>query len=688
MSAAQQYLALVFSESSVVAALWQKVGTRIQIIARSSLSPVVEENWVGAIDTSLEELGPESLAVKKSLFAVPQLWTENGELIDSQRAFLKDITKDLLLEPLGFVLVEDTLLAWQEAQLGESFTGTIITSLASSWILQRVQAGTVEKTAEVGKSGTQAVDWEELQAQLTQLAQDHRRGIYLDLAPSSDEYGQIIVKLRQLLQAPVEKIKPDQLAEIAVVQGGHEILAGEEASPTETPVPVRAAESESELESDFQTPDFVISPPALAEESPPEEPEADPGDEETETKSARLPKFALPSLSLGRLQLPKNRKIALLGGVVAATLILLGIGYAFLFTRYTAAIAIELEGQNLEKSETMALAATASESAELFQMLAPEVVEETVTVEKEVPTTGTKITGDPAKGKVLIYNKTEDVKTFPAGTNLVLNGKTYKLDSEVQIASASSKESTGSRTIEFGSVETTATAGFIGPDGNIGKNERFAVANFSSSTYEAVSQEDFSGGSSREIQAVSARDITNATTDLLEQARSQLAERFTSQNSNEQQVFYAGETSTVSTRSSANVDEEASVVRVQLEVKGKAYKIDRARLAETIGTLFAEQIPAGYIVQESSIQLTTNRIIPGTPPKVDLKIQARAVPDVQPSALQEIVAGQYAARAKTLLEESPGVRTATITVKPEWASALLPSVPSNPERVKFNLQLK
>jgi hypothetical protein len=689
MSAAQQYLALVFSESSVVAALWQKVGSRTQIIARSSLSPVTASNWVDAIDKALEELGPESLSVKKALFAVPSAWTQNGELIDSQRNFLKDLTKDLLLEPMGFVLVEDTLLAWQEDQLGENFTGTIITSTPENWKVQRVEAGVVGKTAEVGKSGTGTADWEELQAQLTQLAQDHRRGIYLDLAPSSDEYGQIIVKLRQLLQAPVEKIKPDQLAEIAIIQGGHEILSSvvSDQPTVETPV----APVEEETDNDFQTPDFVISTPTLSENSEESDMEAEPEtavDSEEEAPSSSASKFAFPRLQFGKIRFPKNRKVTLIGGIVAAIILLLGIGYAVLFTSYTAAIAIELEGQNLEKSETMALSATASDSAELFQMLAPEVIEETVTVEKEVPTTGTKITGDPAKGKVLIYNKTEDVKSFPAGTNLTLNGKIYKLDSDIQIASASSKESTGSRTIEFGSVETTATASFIGPDGNIGKNERFSVANFSSSTYEAVSQEDFSGGSSREIQAVSARDVTTATNDLVEQAKTQLEELFASQNDDEQQVFYAGETTTNSTRTSANIDEEASVVGVQLEVSGKAYKIRRDRLVETIESLFADQIPNGYIIQESTIQLTTERIIAGTPPKVELKIQARAVPDIQPSSLQQIVAGQYAARAKTLLEESPGVRTATITIKPEWAAALLPSVPTKAERVKFNLQLR
>jgi len=691
MSAApsQQYLAFVFSEAGVVSALWQQVGTRIQIIARSTLLSVEGENWVDALDKALEELGSTTLNVKKALFAVPSAWTQGGELIDSKRAFLKDLTSDLLLEPMGFVLIEDTLLAWQEDQLGENFTGTMITNAPAAWTIQRVENGKTTEKAQVGKGGDSTNDWNELQAQLTKMSQDHRRGLYLDLSPNVDEYDQVIVRLRQLLQAPVEKIKPDQLAEIAVVQGGREILNDiPPEAPSVTPPPEDEPET-LEPDSEFHAPSFLqdtasssIEEAEIEEESPEDE------DETAVLAKRRLPKFTLPAISFGKLRLPKNRKVLLAGGIALLLLLVAGGTYAWSFTQYTANINVELESKTLEMSQTLTLAESASAEAELFVALAPESIEESVTVEKEVPTTGTKITGEPAKGKVLIYNKTEDLKTFPAGTNLLLNGKTFKLDSDIQIASASSKENTGSRTIEFGTIETTATAAFIGPEGNIGKDERFAVANFSSSTYEAVSQEEFSGGSSREIQAVAAKDLNGAESDLLADAKTQLEEKFASQNSSDQQIFFAGELERTERKSSNQIDQEAKLVRVQITVTGKAYKINRETLVSVAEELFADQIPQGYIVQESSIELNPKRIIEGTPPQVELDIKAKALPDIQPQALQQLVAGEYVGRAQTLLEETPGVQAATIVIKPEWASAILPSIPQAAERVKFNLQLK
>jgi len=690
MSAApsQQYLAFVFSEAGVVSALWQQVGPRIQIIARSTLLPVEGENWVAALDAALEELGSNTLNVKKALFAVPSAWTQDGELIDSKRAFLKDLTSDLLLEPMGFVLIEDTLLAWQEDQLGENFTGTMITNAPTAWMIQRVENGQTTEKAQVGKGGDSTNDWNELQARLTKMSQDHRRGLYLDLSPNVDEYDQVIVRLRQLLQAPVEKIKPDQLAEIAVVQGGREILNDTPADVPTMTTPTVETDETLEPDNEFYAPSFLQGAASASVEEAVIEEDGTGEEDETAVPTRRLPKFTLPTISFGKLRLPKNRKVLLAGGIALLLLLIAGGTYAWSFTQYTANINVELESKTLEKSQTLTLAESASAEAELFIALAPEPIEESVTVEKEVPTTGTKITGEPAKGKVLIYNKTEDLKTFPAGTNLVLNGKTYKLDNDIQIASASSKENTGSRTIEFGTTETTATASFIGPEGNIGKDERFAVANFSSSTYEAVSQEEFSGGSSREIQAVAAKDLSSAESDLMAEAKTQLEEKFAGQNSGDQQIFFAGELERTERKSSNQIDQEAKLVRVQITVTGKAYKLNRETLVSVAEELFADQIPQGYIVQQSSIELNPKRIIEGTPPQVELDIKAKALPDIQPQALQQLVAGEYVGRAKTLLEETPGVQSATISIKPEWASAILPSIPNAAERVKFNLQLK
>lgn len=130
---------------------------------------------------------------------------------------------------------------------------------------------------------------------------------------------------------------------------------------------------------------------------------------------------------------------------------------------------------------------------------------------EERSVTGTKETGDKAKGEITVYNKTEDKKIFAKGTTLVgPNSLQFNLTDDVSVASTSSFSTT------FSSGKGKVEASKFGKEYNIPSGTNFSLEGLSTSDFFAKNDGAFAGGTKKEIKIVSANDVNLLTTKVVD----------------------------------------------------------------------------------------------------------------------------------------------------------------------------
>lgn len=688
-----QYLSIVFFGTQVIAALWQEIQSKVTIIARSDLRSIQDHDSLAeAVDLSLEELGKDSLKVRQVLFIVPYDWTNQGEITADRKQDLQRLSKDLLLEPLGFVVIQDGLQTWQEATDGEPFSGAIVHHNEDSLQVRTSILGEIAGSFQIGKSGQANDDIAELQARLKPHLAELDRILFFDTSGQNDNYNQLLVLLRQQLGKPVEKLTPEQVAEISIVSGGQEMLGL--AAPADSagtvlmtdPIPTSRAETEG-----FSQPSFVINQ-SLPLDSAEDPLTAEPG-AQWEVDNLEPVLNSPPQKKRGRWQLPsfvftpRRSKKLMVGVGIGIFLILLLIGsYVGLARSYQAKIVVSLANQPLETTTTLPLALTDATASANLEGIPAIKLTETITTMKEVPTTGKKLTGDPAKGKIVIYNKTSQTKKFPKGTKVAAQNKIFSLDDEVTVASASAEENRSGRTVKFGEAEISVTADSFGPEYNLSEKQEFKVADFGSSSYNALNDEAFAGGSSREIQSVAQSDISAALQLLEEEAKTTLNERFQSQSSPDQPVLVTDTIDVQGHQTSAAVGAEAKLVTVNLTTAGTAYQLQMADLTEVAQTVFADQLADNYRFVPENVSFSNERLVAdGANPELQLDIKAEATPEIEIEAAKQQIAGEYTARSTSILGHLPGVKKVSPELKPAWLRYIFRRLPKDTNRIEIEL---
>jgi len=693
-----QYLSIVFFGSHVVTALWQELNQRVSIIARSSLRLQAEnESLPECVDLALEELGEESLSIRQVLFVVPQTWTDQGQLLNEKKGVLKELSEDLLLKPLGFVVLEDGLRSWQEQSTGQPFSGVIIQHLAEALQVKVYVAGETAAAFQIGKSGQVKDDIIELQARLKRYESEYDRVLYFETSGEDTNYNQLVVLLHKQLGKPVEKMTALQVADIAVSSGGLEML-GITTDNTHPPSIATVSNDESstnqEENDEFRPPSFVVhqATASYSEEESTLDDQQD-LDSNVEPVFSAKPKKknrtwhwpTLPKMTLfSRSKSKKGLMLAVIPLLILAGLVA---GYFSLRANYSTKVTVFIDNQKLEKMTILPLVIGDSPIAATQEALPAQKLTETVTVSKEVPTTGTKLTGEPAKGKVVIFNKTSEPKNFPQGTKIHSGNKSFSLDSEISVASASSQENRGSRTVTFGEQEVSVTAVTFGPEGNIPEKQEFKVDDFGNSSYYALNDKPFEGGTSRQIQAVAQKDVANAVEELLVEATQTLKERLQARSTQESPVLVTDQVTKDDSASTIPVGQEAKMITVSLTATGVAYQLQIEDLSSVAKKVFESDLQEGFDLQTNALNLKQPRLVSdGETPTLEVQLQAVASPNTDIAAMKNVLLGEYIARAQSNLEKFPGVKNVSTQLKPGSVGSIFKRFPQQSERIQIEVK--
>jgi hypothetical protein len=213
--------------------------------------------------------------------------------------------------------------------------------------------------------------------------------------------------------------------------------------------------------------------------------------------------------------------------VIIPFLLVIGLGMAYYFVP-KAKVSVFVDMKPFEKSAQVIADPNATSVDSANNIIPGKIVDIDESGSGDGTATGTKQIGDPAKGAVVIYNKTNSPVTLSKGTELDgPNHIAFTLDDTVNVASQSAVEGG----ISYGKAPGNATAKAIGPDGNIPAGAEMTVAGKGNTDVSAKADSAFSGGVSKNVTVVSDDDekklLAQVTSDLRTKASTDMKGKLT-----------------------------------------------------------------------------------------------------------------------------------------------------------------
>jgi hypothetical protein len=396
----------------------------------------------------------------------------------------------------------------------------------------------------------------------------------------------------------------------------------------------------------------------------------------------KLKAFKLPTF---RLKLSKSWLLGLVPLLFFGSIFCLGfIAYWFL---PRAEITLYFNRQITESEVTVSGDTTISQVDVDNEIIPIRRIPKEVSGTKTITTTGKSLIGDKAKGKVVIYNKTNLPKKFPKETVLYgPNGLTFYLDQEVEIASKSAQQSNEGEQIVYGKTEVAITAAKIGAEYNLKKDIEFTVKDYSKGTFSAMVLNDLGGGTSREVAAISEEDMTNLFNQLKEELLKQTSEDSSQQKEGEKVFVPDQEAEVLEKEYDKKAGDEGENLTLTLKLGATSYVYSDADLQLLVASKVLNSIPEGFNVEKTEIDQF--EVQPDGKDKLSIKASAKAIliPKIDTEQIKEQIKGKYPNRAEEYFNTLANFNRADIKIFPSFFPAKLRTFPRRPERISISIK--
>lgn len=264
-----------------------------------------------------------------------------------------------------------------------------------------------------------------------------------------------------------------------------------------------------------------------------------------------------------------------------------------------------------------------------------------------INTTGKQEVGDKARGLVTIHNFDDKEKTFAKGSALEKTGFKFILDNDVKIASASLAVDGSAKLPGKGNGSVTAT--MIGPDSNLTKGQRFTFDGLPPTTYFAINDASFSGGSKKQIQTVSKKDQEDLKTSIVNKAKKEIPSIKVLPN--EAIASFLSATDFNKTIFSKEIGEESSKLTLQATVYTTQYLYSKKLFIDKILVSLKPEVKNNYRLEKENIAYTINKISRENKSlKVDAKIKAKAVINISTDEIKKGILGKNQSKIKEILK--------------------------------------
>lgn len=658
----EHFWSIVIEQDVIAAALWAIKGDKIAVLASSSAHQwSTDEDLVEKTDTALSEAS-ETLAENveepnKTVFGVPASWVEEGKIKKPHLDKIRLVSQKLSLSPTGFVVLPEAIAHGVKVREGSPLSGIIIGVGAGSLDVTVFRLGNIAGTVSVGRSASLTEDVVEGLSRFSGGTLPTRWLLYDGQEVALEDVKQELLKadwaeagnIKFLHTPQIEIVSQEEKVEAVSIAGASELgdIKGIEGSEVHEDVQnVAAAEDVSPEALGFVVDRDIRGSGVSVPKAP-----------KLLNVASKL-KFKLPRFSIGR----KRTGVLLIGFLI---LVLVGLGLAWFYIP-RAEVTVYISPKNLQEAEVVILDENVSSSNPENFVFPAVVVETEVESEKTASTTGTRTVGEKAKGKVNIRNGTADEVNFDAGTTLVgPNDLKFVMDEGVVVPGATSPSSPGEASLVISAAD-------IGTDYNIATNESFTVSNYPKSEVDAVSTEDFAGGSSREARAISQSDITNLREQLLEDLKATALQELESKSAGSR--FVADSTKFETAHESANgkAGDEAESITITMAVEARGLTISEEQVSELSDRILQDQVPEGFNLRSELVKAEFELVdeVESGVWEFDVVLSANLLPGVNTDNVKRDIAGKHPTVVEGYLSKIPGYERSTVTIRPRFPGFL------------------
>ena len=696
----EYYWALVLESDWVQVGIWKVKEEKAEVISVSPATPWGEdEELVSAADAALtsaiQNLTEDVSEPSKTVFGVSSAWVSKGQIKPEYLEKLKGLCSKLSLEPAGFVILPEAIAHFFKSEEGSPLSAVVLGVGNENLEVSVFRLGTLVGTSQVARSVSIVDDVSEGLARFTGgdplpsrfLLYDGKEGELEEtkqalLKAQWDDYE----KLKFLHTPKAEIISPDKkviaicLAGASEIADVFEVYTGREKKETkEKEVPSQETENLVTPEKPVSPEDvgFVVGQDVAASKIPEDrkKPEIEPSKKPAPRFEKKFNFGILNKMKekLSGLRFPTGRRPLILGGAIF--LLLIVVGFILWWFLPKAVVTIYVAPKKLDEKVSIFID-TKARSPDFEEKILPgKLIDTNVSGEKTKSTTGTKTVGEKAKGTVEIRNGTAEGIRVPAGTTiLTATNFEFSLDSAASVSAAQSTTSPGT-------VNVDVTAADIGAEHNLAKDESFKVGNYLKADLEAVATADFSGGSSRDIAAVSADDQESLEEELKEELLDKAEQELKISISDDEFFIDESLVATVSTKDFSNkVGDEASNLKLDLTLEASGLVIEKVRLDDLVKEVLKDKVPSGFILREDQIAVTFDlQDSEGGVFEFLATIDVNLLPEVKPDEIAKKIVGRYPPLAQDFLTTIPGFTRAEINLKPKLPGRLgtLPHVIKN-----------
>jgi len=711
-------LSLVISDKKVKSAIWNLSG------GSDSFTPGDAEGWsnesteelIVAADASIASAVTklpylEDKQPTKVILGLPEHWVEGNGVSPRKSLILQKVCQKLLLKSLGFVVTPEAIAHFLEIEEG-GLPSIILVSLSETEVIVSLIAkGKFLGSKLVGRSDNLSLDLEEGLLRFEHQGVLPTRILLLpdgDLTTDMGELRQNLIaypwvgpeneKKLNFLQLPKVEVASEDFEIRAVVTAGKDELGL--GGVKEKPVVQEKVKEEifvQETPEDFgfvKNKDFLKAQVAVVEEVPLAGEEKAPTIETEVFPSLPAPepvfkekKFAVKkiiSLVFSKLKLVK--KIKLFSGITrlqprfvfnkALLLFMVGVlvaGGLGLFSFYRLAkaeVKIFVQPQKVEKEfEFTASAKTSAVDTEKMMLPAREMPID-VSGTKTADVNGKKIVGDKASGGIVIYNGSEKLRTLTKG--LIIKGPNnlkFVLDDEVKVASKTADLNAVPPVEKWGEAKASVTASEIGAQYNIAASSILSLESAGGALL-IKNPNALSGGSSREIQAVSKEDRDNLQAALFSELQEKADEEVKNKLSPKDYLL-PDSLKLINKGDQFNheVGDEVSTITLEEKATFVVLYLQEADFKTMADKNISELIPEGYqkepIKEESNFTLRDK--VKGA---YTAKVFGEFIPVLETSEVPKRLAAKSIAKGEKLLKNFKQVVGVNVTIRPKIFSFL------------------
>lgn len=680
------FFALDISSKKVVAALWALEGKRLHILNTAEENYSHHSEIIEAANNALDNvLADYPYDPSKVLFGVPENWLQDDNLKEAELKLLRGLTKELDITPMAFVSRAHALSHFLQKQTGAPITAVLV-EYSDPIVLTVVKGGKVFGSREVKHSDNVCVDIEKGLMSFDEVeVLPSRMLVYGERVPV--DLKEMMTSFPWMSKLPFLHLpKIDILDSSCSIQavcfaGASEIEGDVVYSPENRKVGDRKKgigvvsmdEQDVHKHKDLEKVGFVegdieqVGEEEVAASYMP--------DEEYGRHSGAVAKYSqnpvverfssvlsvpgqlLSGLSKGR---GGGSRLGKLIFVLAAVLLLVGVLAAYLII-VKARVDVFIDAKILEREAQVVADPGISAVDEGGKKIPGKIIEAAVTETLKGSASGKKQIGDPAKGKVIIYNKTSASRSFSQGTVFTSgNGLKFTLDSSVSVASQSATPGPDQSTIlkpgKSDAVGVTASA--IGPESNLAAGTNLTVSGFGQNDVLATVDSALSGGTSKDITTVTADDQKRLLAEVASSARKKAKETIQGKLTGDFKVLEEGLQEMITKQSySKAVGDQASEFNLTLNASYKGTAYSDTDLKTMVAKSIETTVPEGYQLNlaDTETQAAATKIEKDGKLIFTAKFKAKLVPKIDLEKVKKDIAGKSLEEAGVILRRIENV---------------------------------